>query len=90
MAAARGAVCAPTLSGAAPARRGAGRLAMFAFMGFVFAAQTTGKNPIEALQAHMADPFVQNWTHNIGKCVLEPSVTVGGVVIPTPCLWPGQ
>ena len=63
---------------------------MLAFMGFVFAAQTTGKNPIDALQAHIADPFTQNWTHNIGQCAIDATATVGGVVIPTPCLWPGQ
>lgn len=28
---------------------------MLAFIGFVMAAQTTGKNPIAALQEHLAD-----------------------------------
>jgi light-harvesting complex I chlorophyll a/b binding protein 4 len=68
-----------------------GRLAMVAFMGFVFAAQTTGKGPLAALSAHMADPAHANWTTNIGTCALPASVEVSpGVSIPLICLWPGQ
>lgn len=39
---------------------------MVAFVGFVFAAQTTGAGPLEALSAHLASPFTNNWTTNIG------------------------
>jgi light-harvesting complex I chlorophyll a/b binding protein 4 len=68
-----------------------GRLAMVAFLGFVFAAQTTGKGPIDALTSHLADPFSNNWAKNIGNCALDAAATLpGGVTIPTPCLWPGN
>ena len=68
-----------------------GRLAMVAFMGFVFQAQTLYKGPLAALGDHLADPFHNNWTTNIGTCALPPSVEVApGVVIPLICLWPGQ
>ena len=63
---------------------------MVAFMGFVFAAQTTGKGPLAALADHLADPFSANWAHNIGTCAIDASYTVGGVSIATPCLWPGN
>ena len=67
-----------------------GRLAMIAFMGFVFQAQTLYKGPLAALGDHLADPFHNNWTQNIGTCALPPSVEVApGVVIPLICLWPG-
>ena len=62
-----------------------------AFLGFVFAAQTTGKGPIDALTSHLADPFSNNWAKNIGNCALDAAATLpGGVTIPTPCLWPGN
>lgn len=67
-----------------------GRLAMVAFVGFVFAAQTTGQGPIAALGAHLADPAGQNWTHNIGHCVIPSTSNVNGVTIPLTCLWPGS
>jgi light-harvesting complex I chlorophyll a/b binding protein 4 len=64
---------------------------MVAFMGFVFAAQTTGKGPLAALSTHLSDPAHNNWTTNIGNCVLPSSVEVSaGVSIPLICLWPGQ
>ena len=34
-----------------------GRLAMLAFLGFTMGAQITGKNPIAALQEHLANPL---------------------------------
>ena len=65
----------------------AARLAMVAFLGFVFAAQTTGKGPLAALQLHLADPFSNNWAKNIGNCAIDASASVAGISIPTPCLW---
>jgi len=63
-----------------------GRLAMLAFMGFVFQAQTLYKDPLAALGEHLADPIHNNWTKNIGTCALPPSVEVApGVVIPLIC-----
>jgi light-harvesting complex I chlorophyll a/b binding protein 4 len=67
-----------------------GRLAMVAFMGFVLAAQATGKGPLAALGAHLASPGSNNWTANIGTCHVPTSVDVEGVTIPLTCLWPGQ
>ena len=67
-----------------------GRLAMVAFMGFVFQAQTLYKAPLAALGDHLADPIHNNWTKNIGTCALPASVEAApGVVIPLVCLWPG-
>ena len=67
-----------------------GRLAMVAFMGFVFQAQTLYKGPLAALGDHLADPLHANWTKNIGTCALPASVEAApGVVIPLVCLWPG-
>jgi len=78
-----------------------GRLAMLAFIGFTMAAQVTGKNPIAALQEHIADPWA---TTIFSKAVVVPGQAVQpeckiplytefqGVKIFTPCLfqdlWP--
>lgn len=67
-----------------------GRLAMVAFVGFVFAAQTTGKGPLGALGAHLSAPFSSNILKNIGHCVTPGEVDVQGLRIPLTCLWPAQ
>jgi light-harvesting complex I chlorophyll a/b binding protein 4 len=63
---------------------------MVAFMGFVLQAQATGKNPLENLSDHLASPFANNITANIGHCRIPSSVDVQGLTIPLTCLWPGQ
>jgi len=75
-----------------------GRLAMLAFIGFTMAAQVTGKNPIAALQEHLADPM---GTTIFSKAVVVPGQVVQpeckipqytefqGVKIFTPCLFQG-
>ncbi|KAG2439611.1 hypothetical protein HXX76_004963 [Chlamydomonas incerta] len=78
-----------------------GRLAMLAFVGFVMAAQVTGKGPIAALQEHLADPFGTTIFSKAAvvpgmavapPCKIPTSVTYQGIEIPTPCflqgLWP--
>ena len=67
-----------------------GRLAMIAFMGFVLQAQATGKNPLENLGEHLANPFGVNVGANIGQCHVPAIVDVQGLQIPLTCLWPGQ
>jgi len=67
-----------------------GRLAMVAFMGFVFAAQATGKGPLAALGAHTANPFGNNITANIGHCVTPQTVDVQGLTLHLTCLWPAS
>ena len=67
-----------------------GRLAMVAFMGFVFAAQATGKGPLAALGAHTANPFGNNITSNIGHCVTPQTVDVQGLTLHLTCLWPAS
>jgi len=75
-----------------------GRLAMLAFVGFVMAAQVTGKGPLAALKEHLADPM---GTTIFSKAVVTPLQVVQpackiapvteafGVQIPTPCFFPG-
>lgn len=41
-----------------------GRLAMIAFLGFVAQHAATGKSPLEALGAHLSDPFAVNFATN--------------------------
>lgn len=65
-----------------------GRLAMVAFMGFIVAAQATGKGPLAALSAHLSSPGANNWTQNIGTCHVPQAVDVQGLTIPLTCLWP--
>lgn len=35
-------------------------------------------------------PAANNWTTNIGHCMVPTSVDVQGLTIPLSCLWPGQ
>ena len=57
-------------------------------MGFVVSAQATGKGPIDNLLGHIASPFSNNWTTNIGTCALPTSADIGGVTLPLINLWP--
>ncbi|CAL5220073.1 g2024 [Coccomyxa viridis] len=66
------------------------RLAMVAFVGFIVAAQATGQGPLANLTAHLSNPFGNNITKNIGRCMIPSSVDVQGIRIPLTCLWPGQ
>jgi light-harvesting complex I chlorophyll a/b binding protein 4 len=78
-----------------------GRLAMLAFMGFVMAAQVTGKGPLAALSEHLADPLGTTVFSKSAiipgqvvslPCAIPPTSTFQGIQIPTPCfaqpLWP--
>ena len=78
-----------------------GRLAMLAFIGFVMAAQTTGKNPLAALSEHLADPWGTTMFSKAAvvpgmavapACAIPDSVDFGGVAIKAGCflqpLWP--
>ncbi|KIZ02809.1 Chlorophyll a-b binding protein [Monoraphidium neglectum] len=65
-----------------------GRLAMIAWIGFAFQAQTTGKGPLASLSGHLSDPAGDNWLTNIGTCAIPKVVDVQGLSIPTTCLWP--
>ncbi|PRW61250.1 light-harvesting of photosystem I [Chlorella sorokiniana] len=67
-----------------------GRLAMIAFAAFTIQAQATGKGPLQNLTDHLSAPFSNNWTTNIGHCMVPTSVDVQGLTIPLSCLWPGQ
>lgn len=51
-----------------------GRLAMLAFLGFVFQALITREGPIEGLMNHMADPLGHNLPanlHNFGDLMIK-------------------
>jgi light-harvesting complex I chlorophyll a/b binding protein 4 len=74
---------------------------MLAFIGFVMAAQTTGKGPLGALAEHLADPWGTTMFSKAvvipgqavkPACMIPPSVDFGGVQIPAGCfleaLWP--
>lgn len=50
-----------------------GRLAMLAFVGFVMAAQVTGKNPLAALSEHLANPI---GTTIFSKAVVTPTQVI--------------
>jgi light-harvesting complex I chlorophyll a/b binding protein 4 len=65
-----------------------GRLAMIAFVGFTIQAQALGKGPIACLKEHVASPTTTTVGH-VWECVIPESADVSGVIIPTPCLWPG-
>lgn len=58
--------------------------------GFIVAAQATGQGPLANLTAHLSNPFGNNITKNIGRCMIPSSVDVQGIRIPLTCLWPGQ
>lgn len=58
--------------------------------GFILAAQATGKGPLAALSSHLANPFGDNISANIGSCVVPKAVDVQGISIPLTCLWPGS
>ena len=62
----------------------------FASAGFIVAAQATGQGPLANLSAHLSNPFGNNITKNIGRCMIPSSVDVQGIRIPLTCLWPGQ
>ena len=48
------------------------------------------QGPLANLSAHLSNPFGNNITKNIGRCMIPPSVDVQGIRIPLTCLWPGQ
>jgi light-harvesting complex I chlorophyll a/b binding protein 4 len=74
---------------------------MLAFIGFIMAAQTTGKGPIANLVDHLASPmttnmFAKSVVTAAGKvgpsCAIPPLTEFQGIMIPTPCsleaFWP--
>jgi hypothetical protein len=48
------------------------------------------QGPLANLTAHLSNPFGNNITKNIGRCMIPSSVDVQGIRIPLTCLWPGQ
>ena len=75
-----------------------GRLAMLAFVGFVMAAQVTGKGPLGALSEHLANPVGTTIFSKAAvtplqavqpACKIAPFQEFQGVKIPTPCLFQG-
>merc|ERR1711869_104516 len=75
-----------------------GRLAMLSFIGFIMAAQVTGKNPIANLTDHISSPMTTNMFAkaaivpgaNVGpSCAIEPTHIFQGIEISTPCFFPG-
>ncbi|CAK0756035.1 hypothetical protein CVIRNUC_002420 [Coccomyxa viridis] len=75
-----------------------GRLAMLAFVGFVLAAQVTGKGPLGALGEHLSDPISTTIFSKAvvvpgqavqPECKIPPFAEYGGIKIPTPCLFSG-
>merc|ERR1712139_456303 len=78
-----------------------GRLAMLAFIGFILAAQVTGKNPIANLMDHISSPMTTNMFAKAAvvpgevlgpTCAIEPPHVFQGIEIPAPCFfasfWP--
>jgi len=75
-----------------------GRLAMLAFVGFVMAAQVTGKGPLGALSEHLANPIGTTIFSKAAvtplqvvqpPCKIAPYQDFQGIKIPTPCLFQG-
>ena len=75
-----------------------GRLAMLAFVGFVMAAQVTGKGPLGALSEHLANPVGTTIFSKAAvtplqavqpPCKIAPYQDFQGIRIPTPCLFQG-
>jgi len=66
------------------------RLAMVAFMGFVFAAQAQGLGPLAALGQHLSSPGAHNWIEGVRSCKIPSSIDVEGLKIPLTCLWPAK
>ena len=75
-----------------------GRLAMLAFVGFVMAAQVTGKGPLGALSEHLANPIGTTIFSKAAvtplqavqpPCKIAPFQDFQGIRISTPCLFQG-
>ena len=72
-----------------------------AYIGFIMQAQVTGKNPLDNLSSHLADPLGTTIFSKAAvvpgmavapACAIPESVLFQGVTIPTPCFldafWP--